>query len=277
MGSRCAVLGSPIAHSLSPVLHRAAYAALGLTQWRYDAVDVREDELAGFLAGLDEEWRGLSLTMPLKRTAMRLAASVSERAVRAGAANTLVRTTGGWAADNTDIRGAQTAIRERYAGPVTSALILGGGATATSTALALADLGCERATLAVREPARAAETLDAVARHPRPPELSVVRLAAEPLPERVDVVISTIPAAAQTPEVLAALPASAVRFEVVYDPWPTPFVEAAGDAVVVGGLDLLVHQAVDQVALMTGEHVAVEVLRAAGEQALTARAAEARP
>ena len=80
---RCAVLGSPISHSLSPVLHRAAYAELGL-DWAYDACEVREDQLAGFLDGLDETWRGLSLTMPLKRAVVPLLDEASARARQAG-------------------------------------------------------------------------------------------------------------------------------------------------------------------------------------------------
>ena len=123
---RCAVLGSPISHSLSPVLHRAAYAELGL-DWAYDACEVREDQLAGFLDGLDETWRGLSLTMPLKREAIALASVVSDRARVAGAANTLVFETDGLHADNTDIPGAAAAIREHYDGRIASATVLGGG------------------------------------------------------------------------------------------------------------------------------------------------------
>ncbi|MDX6218320.1 MAG: shikimate dehydrogenase, partial [Frankiales bacterium] len=57
-GKRAAVLGSPIAHSLSPALHRAAYAALGLTDWRYDAVEVAAGELEAYVGGLGPEWAG---------------------------------------------------------------------------------------------------------------------------------------------------------------------------------------------------------------------------
>ena len=105
---RCAVLGDPIAHSLSPVLHRAGYAEVGL-DWTYDPVRVAEADLPGFLReavaqGDDDApgWRGLSLTMPLKRTAMALADAVTDRARLCGAANTLVLGEAGWHADNTD-------------------------------------------------------------------------------------------------------------------------------------------------------------------------------
>ena len=97
--TRCAVLGSPIGHSLSPVLHREAYAALGL-DWEYEAHVVTEDTLEAFLACLDGSWRGLSLTMPLKRAVLPLLDSISERARQAGGANTVVlaggRRSGSW-------------------------------------------------------------------------------------------------------------------------------------------------------------------------------------
>ncbi|MDP3968355.1 MAG: shikimate dehydrogenase [Nocardioides sp.] len=271
---RCAVLGSPIGHSLSPVLHRAAYAALDLG-WSYDAVEVTEEGLPGFLDGLGTEWRGLSLTMPLKRTVVPLVDEVLPQAARAGGGNTVLLDGGRRLLDNTDVPGAAAALRERYDGPVGSALVLGGGATAASVLLALADLGCREATLAVRDPARAEETLAAVARHPGGLEVRVVRLT-DPLPE-ADVLVSTVPAAAQEDALLERLPRTAVVFEVLYDPWPTPLARWAGATgrVLVGGLDLLVHQAVLQVAAMTGQVVDVAVLRRAGEEALAAREARA--
>jgi shikimate dehydrogenase len=278
---RCAVLGSPIAHSLSPVLHRAAYVELGL-DWRYDAVEVDEAGLAGFLDGLGQEWRGLSLTMPLKRAVMPLLDEVRDRAVEAGAANTVVLEEGRRVGHNTDVPGAVAALRDRWEHPVRHALVVGGGATAASLLLALADLGCPDVTLAVREPNRAAATLEAVGRHPAPPEVTVVRLAklGRGLGRRlggasgeVDLVASTIPAGAQDDTVLAAAAGAQVVFDVLYDPWPTPLASAARSRgqVLVGGLDLLVHQAALQVELMTGQPAPLEVMAAAGEAALSQR------
>jgi shikimate dehydrogenase len=267
--TRCAVLGSPIAHSLSPALHRAAYQALGLA-WTYEAVQVAEHELGGFVAALDESWRGLSLTMPLKRAALPLLDELSGVASMAGAVNTVVLAGARRYGDNTDVPGAAAALRERYGGPVAHAVVLGGGATATSVLLALADLGCTRAHLLVRDPARAADTVAAIARHPQAPSLTVARLGeldhlADDLP-RADVVVSTVPVDAQTPPLVAQLSAigPGAVFDVVYDPWPTPLVRAAdGRSVVVHGLDLLAHQAALQVRLMTGHDVPVDVLRSA--------------
>ena len=268
---RCAVLGSPIGHSLSPTLHRAAYAELGL-DWSYDAVEVTEEGLPGFLRGLDESWRGLSLTMPLKRAVVPLLDELSAAATQARAANTVVIDGGRRTGHNTDIPGAAAALIERHAGRVRSATVLGGGATATSVLLALADLGCERASLVVREPGRAAETVQVVRAQRRAPDVQVLRLGLDDVPA-TDVLVSTIPASAQDGWVLSLVRRTTVLFEVLYDPWPTPLVTAtrAAGLPVVGGLDLLVHQAALQVTLMTGADAPLAVMRAAGEAALAAR------
>lgn len=262
MRRRCAVLGSPIGHSLSPALHRAAYAELGL-DWEYDAIEVDEDGLSAFLDGLDASWAGLSLTMPLKRAVMPLLDEVSDRAVQAGAANTVVLDGARRVGHNTDVPGAVAAITGRYDGPLGSATVLGGGATATSVLLALADLGCRSATLLVRDPSRAGETLEAVARHPRAPRVDV-RPLDEP-GEPGDVLVSTIPAAAQTPALVALAERAGVVFEVVYDPWPTPLAATARrhGRPLVSGVDLLVHQAAFQVELMTGLPAPLAAMRAA--------------
>ena len=268
-GRRCGVLGDPIAHSLSPALHRAAYAELGL-DWTYDAHRVAAGDLEELLSGLGGEWRGLSLTMPLKREALPLVDRLTDRARLAGAVNTLVLEDDGTrVGDNTDLPGAVAAIRERTSIPLATATILGGGATATSVGLALADLGVSTIVLAVRDEARAAETLAALRAHPAAPEVVVSTLGTGPTGS--DVVVSTIPAAAQTPELVARSAEAPVVFDVLYDPWPTPLVTAAAERTFVGGLDLLVHQAVLQVELFTGRTVSVDVLRDAGERALAAR------
>ena len=272
MTTRCAVLGSPIAHSLSPVLHRAAYASLGL-DWAYDACEVREDELPRFLDGLDGSWRGLSLTMPLKRAVVPLLDELSERAQQALAANTVVLERGDGGArrvgHNTDIPGASAALREQYDGPLRRATVLGGGATAASVLLGLADLGCGSATLLVRHEAGATETLAAVARHPGRPQVTVRRLDSEVEPG--DVLVSTIPASAQTERVLRLADGARAVFDVVYDPWPTPLSVRARETGrdLVTGLDLLVHQAALQVELMTGEPGPLAAMRLAGERAVS--------
>ncbi len=270
---RCAVLGDPIDHSLSPVLHRAAYAATGL-RWDYDAYRVPADGLAAFVDTLGADWRGLSLTMPLKREALDLAGvvDVAEWARVAGAANTLVRDDSGWRADNTDVPGAVAAVRERSDGPFVTATVLGGGATAASTALALCELGVGSITLLVRSPDRAAETLEAIDRHPGRPGVRVGSLATGEVVG--DVVVSTIPAHAQDDDLLRRCGDVPVVFEVLYDPWPTPLARQATERgqVLVGGFDLLVHQAALQFTAFTGLAAPVAAMRNAGEAAMAGRA-----
>ncbi|MDF9717686.1 shikimate dehydrogenase [Nocardioides sp. ChNu-153] len=268
---RCAVVGDPIAHSLSPVLHTAAYDALGLSGFSYVAERVPAGGLADFVAGLDASWRGLSVTMPLKREAARLADEVTPLAAAAGAVNTLVLDAGRVRGDNTDVPGAVNALRERGVDTVRSATVVGGGATATSVSLALADLGVRSITLVVRSAERAAETLAAVQAHPSAPDVAVA--GAEDVAPPGEVVVSTVPVEAQGPELVERLAVAPVVFDAVYDPWPTPLAEAAErhGAVLVNGLDLLVHQALLQLEQFTGERVGVDVMRDAGLAALRER------
>lgn len=279
MGSsrRCGVLGDPIAHSLSPVLHRAGYAALGL-DWEYDAHRVPSGGLGTFVADLDDSWRGLSLTMPLKREALELVDTLTDRARSAGAANTLIfdRAAGRPTVrgDNTDIPGAVAALAERGVSSIDSAAILGGGATATSVGLALVDCGAREMTLVVRDAARARETVDAISAHRGAPRVRVVELGEVSLADAaVGVLVSTIPAAAQDASLVDLWADVPTVFEAVYDPWPTPLADAAlaDGRRLVSGLDLLVHQAAVQFELFTDVSVPVEVLREAGERALVQR------
>jgi shikimate dehydrogenase len=262
---KCAVLGDPIEHSLSPVLHRAAYEATGL-DWTYDAVRVAAGGLADFLTGLDPNWRGLSLTMPLKREALSLADIVSSRAALVGAANTLVLVDGQVHADNTDLPGATAALCERYDGPVTAATVLGAGATAASVGLALCDLGARSVLLLARDPVRAEATVAAIEQHPDRPRVEVGSLDLERAVG--EVLVSTIPATAQDDDLVARCADTSVVFDVVYDPWPTPLAAAAGHRVLVSGLDLLVHQAALQFSTFTGLPAPLERMRDAGLQAL---------
>jgi shikimate dehydrogenase len=261
---RCGVLGDPIAHSLSPALHRAAYAAVGL-DWEYDAHRVPAGGLAEFVEGLDASWRGLSVTAPLKREAAERASSVSATVEVAGVANTLVHEDDHWLADNTDVPGAVAAVRERWRGEVTAATVLGGGATAVSTGLALADLGARSVRLLVRDPGRAASAVAALSRHPAAPRVEVASLHDDEVIG--EVVVSTIPAAAQAADVVARCTHVPVVFDVVYHPWPTPLAESVlhgrTDRVLVTGLDLLVHQAALQFEQFTGFRAPLDAMRAA--------------
>jgi len=257
-GKRCGVVGSPIAHSLSPVMHRAAYAELGL-EWTYDAIEVPAGALAQFVDGCDQTWVGLSVTAPLKREAAEYAVTRSPVVESLGVANTLIGGPDGWHAVNSDVPGAVDALRERGIDAMTSVRFLGGGATVESLLLAVRTLEASAIEVWVRDPARflSRGTMDGV----------TVRQLGEPMDEPVDLLVSTVPAEAVPPE---AVESAGAVFDVVYDPWPTFLVSAASAAglPVVTGLDLLAHQATRQVEVMTGDVVDVDLLRDAALEAL---------
>ncbi|WP_369137817.1 shikimate dehydrogenase [Modestobacter versicolor] len=261
--SRAAVLGRPVSHSLSPLLHRAAYAALGLPGWSYDALDIGAEDLPVLLAGLGPEWRGFSVTMPCKQAAVQAADEVAALPRLLGAANTLTRTAdGGWRADNTDVAGVGTALRAGGIEQVEHAAILGAGGTAGAAAVALASLGARQVDVLVREPARAAdlvrvlEVLGVVSHVQRFDDVSAVE---------APVVVSAVPVGAQP--VVAALGwrARQTVLDVLYADWPTPLAqqveEAGGHS--ISGLEVLFWQATAQVELMTGQSAPIAAMRAA--------------
>lgn len=276
---RAAVLGRPVAHSLSPLLHRAAYDALGLEGWSYDARDVGEVELAGELARCEAEggWAGLSLTMPLKDVVVPLLDEVDATAWEVGACNTVLWNGARRLGANTDVHGIVAAVRECSAPqadrPLGTSHVLGAGATAASAVVALARLGHRTPRLHLRDPARAGAVLAAAARCgsevtllPWPVDReSVAGLAG------AAVVVSTVPAGAADP-VADLLPrpsdaaaTSGTLLDVAYDPWPSRLAaawSAAGGRVAPGSL-MLLHQAGEQVRLMTGREAPLSAMRVA--------------
>ncbi|HST66265.1 MAG TPA: shikimate dehydrogenase [Mycobacteriales bacterium] len=262
---RAAVLGRPVGHSLSPVLHSAAYAALGLADWAYTAVDCGEDELAGTVAGLGPDWAGLSLTMPLKRVALAVADEVDPLAAAVGAANTLVLG-GRRVAYNTDVAGIAAALGEAGLSAPGSAVILGAGGTAQAALAALGTLGVREPVVLVRDPDRAGPLRETARRL----GLGLGLRAGLPGPiPAADVVVSTLPAGAADD----LTPPGTIVLDVIYAPWPTRFAAAATEAgaTVVSGLAMLLHQAAAQVELMTGRAAPVEAMRAALTSAVRAR------
>ncbi|GAA3802748.1 shikimate dehydrogenase [Streptomyces chiangmaiensis] len=270
---RAAVVGSPIAHSLSPVLHRAAYQELGLEGWSYDRFEVDEEALPGFVEGLGPEWAGLSLTMPLKRAVIPLLDSISDTAASVEAVNTVVLTEDGRRlGDNTDIPGMVAALREEGIEQVDSAAILGAGATASSAVAALARICTGEVVAYVRSEARAAEMRQWGERLEVDVRTADWSQADRAL--RAPLVVATTPAGT-TDALAAAVPERPTTlFDVLYDPWPTALAArwSMYGGAVVSGLDLLVHQAVLQVEQMTGRGPApADAMRTAGEHALAAR------
>ncbi|WP_328497552.1 shikimate dehydrogenase [Streptomyces sp. NBC_00414] len=270
---RAAVLGSPIAHSLSPVLHRAAYEELGLHNWSYDRFRIDEAALPEFIGELGPEWAGLSLTMPLKRAVIPLLDEISGTAASVEAVNTVVCTQDGRrVGDNTDIPGIVAALRERGIEQVESAAILGAGATASSALAALARVCTGEVVVYVRSAARAAEMRQWGERLDIEVRTADWADAGQAL--RAPLVVATTPAGATDALTPSVPERPATLFDVLYDPWPTDLAArwSAYGGAVVSGLDLLVHQAVLQVEQMTGLAPGpVDTMRTAGEKSLAAR------
>ncbi len=275
---RSAVLGHPVAHSLSPVLHTAAYRALGLAGWRYTAQDVTAEALPAVLAGLDAGWAGLSLTMPLKRAVLPLLDHVEPLAEVVGVVNTVLvqqeRSGVSLVGANTDVSGLVTALREGLAGRVPrTAAVLGGGATAASALAALAELGVTDPAVYVRSLGRSGALVRAANRMGVAPRYRSFEQAHDEI-SAADVVVATLPPHAAD-ELAASLRASApgVLLDVVYDPRPTALAVAWGQAggLVVGGQRMLLHQAAEQVRLMTGRPAPLAAMAHALDEALAAR------
>ncbi|WKD61317.1 Shikimate dehydrogenase [Corynebacterium ciconiae DSM 44920] len=248
-----AVVGSPIDHSLSPVLHNAGYLAAGLSQWSYGRREATAEQLPALMAeaAQNPDMAGLSVTMPCKFEAAAHAAELSPRARAIGSANTLVRTESGWRADNTDVEGIHGGLGvlgvDIADQPV---VIIGGGGTARPAVYAAGELGAAEITVINRSDK--SEQLQELSAAP------VRWLSWEHTGDiaevcrRSAVVISTVPAAvvAGAEELIAQAPV----FDVIYDPWPTPLVALARERgmACVGGLSMLAHQAFSQFEQFTG-------------------------
>jgi shikimate dehydrogenase len=248
---RLAVLGSPIEHSRSPELHRAAYDILGLP-WQYERADVPSGTLPGFFAGLDESWRGLSLTMPLKREVLALLATRTDLVEISGAANTVLLDETGPHGFNTDVAGIIGALADHGVSDVDTVHVIGTGNTAASAFLAASRLGASRVLLSGRSLAgihELEELGDRLGVH------TEWRLYGSQVPVRAELVINTLPGDVDPDDVPEA-DLGNVLMEVPYDPWPTPRAArwSERDDLVVSGLEMLLHQAIEQVRIfVTGE------------------------
>ena len=263
---RAAVLGDPVEHSRSPLIHNAGYAALGLDDWEYGRFRCTAEDLPRVVGEADESYAGFSVTMPGKFAALEFANVATDRARAIGSANTLVRTADGWRADNTDCDGVTGALRELGATGLSDgrAVLVGAGGTARPALWALAQAGVTHVSAVARsERVYALEPLAA--------QLGVgftwVPFTAPNLADvagAADVLVSTVPSEAL--ESYAGPLARAPRIlDVIYDPWPTPLVEAADRAghVALGGLTMLLHQALGQFEQFTGRPAPAAAMREA--------------
>lgn len=245
--ARLAVLGSPIGHSQSPALHRAAYARLGL-DWEYTAIEMDGTRLRGFIEGLDASWRGLSLTMPLKQDVLPMLDDVDEVARFTGAANTVLFDGTSRRGFNTDVGGIVGTLAESDVHRIARGVIVGAGATALSALVAMSQLGVREVRVLVRRPgasrpiAELGERLGLV--------VGEAPISAFAELDDADLVISTLPGTAGLDVVPnRALVSAAPLLDVAYDPWPTALGASwlEGGGRVVQGLGMLLHQALLQV------------------------------
>ncbi|MGC4807336.1 shikimate dehydrogenase [Micromonospora sp. DT233] len=262
---RAAVIGKPIDHSLSPVIHNAGYAAAGLAGWSYTRIECAAAELPALVAGLGPDWAGLSVTMPCKEAALAVAAEASPVAAALGAANTLVhRPDGTWYADNTDAAGMIALLGAAGVRSGARVSVLGAGGTARAALAAAARLDAAAVTVLARRACAIDELRPAAAA--LGVRLTGVDWADAARHTDADVVVSTVPKGVADPLAAAARwRPGAVYFDALYDPWPTPLAASAGAAGcrVVSGLDLLLAQAVGQFAHFTGVSAPVPAMAAA--------------
>lgn len=243
--TRLAVLGSPISHSKSPVIQRAAYGVLGL-DWEYGLADVTGPALADYVSGLDGTWRGLSLTMPLKRDVLPLLDAREPLVDAVGGANTVRFTDSGVLGANTDVHGVEQAFRDAGVDELRLVHILGGGATAAAVIAGVARLGAQRILVRARTPANADPLVAVGGRVGVPVVIRPIELEDRSLIVP-DAIVSTLPGGAEHgltfPE---AVRARSALLDVAYDPWPSPLAQR-WSGTVISGLEMLIHQAVGQI------------------------------
>ncbi len=250
--TRLAVLGSPISHSKSPAIQRAAYGVLGV-EWTYEAIELSGSKIVEFVNSCDDQWRGVSLTMPLKRDVLPALVWRDELVDIVGGANTVIFDAEGPRGYNTDVQGIIASLCDAGVSRLSYVHVLGAGATAASVLVAVARLGATRVLVSARTPTKAADLVSLGTR------LGVeVVVRAWGIMDRSmivpDAVVSTLPGGECDLVFAEPIRAGSALFDVAYDPWPSELATAwdAAGGTVISGLDLLINQAVGQVRLFFG-------------------------
>jgi len=246
------VLGSPIAHSLSPLLHQTAYQLMGIAG-KYNAYEVASGQLQNFLAGEGRELNCLSLTMPLKEEALTIAEHVADISRQIASGNTLVKKSDGWHLTSTDVEGFNYALLSSGKSEIKSLLVIGAGATARAVVAA-----CAGASISVI--GRSSARLNSLQVAAPNSDFTFLQWGSEVDFNSFDLVVNTTPG--DSAEIYANMVVNprSTLFEVIYNPWPTKLLAAwkNSGAASIDGLDLLIHQAISQIQLFSG----VEVNRA---------------
>ncbi len=244
VNTHLAVLGSPIEHSKSPLIHPAAYAALGL-EWDYGRYRIEAAELSSFLKLRDSNWRGFSLTMPLKEVAFELSVPSCPVASETGIVNTLLQTELGWEGYNTDSFGIQQAVRKHSSNVYDNITVLGSGATARSAVHAARQIN-PNSTLQIFSRSRV--DIDGVSSLPLEDFYSSAISG---------LTISTLPGTVTHSSLEVS--EDAVILDVAYSPWPSKLASAWGVQNRISGIEMLLWQALIQVRIFYAGDGSVEL------------------
>jgi shikimate dehydrogenase len=263
MNSKLAVVGSPIEHSKSPLIHAAAYAVLGKS-FEYSKIRIEKNHLRQFVETLDADWVGLSVTAPLKVEALRLAITADETAALTNAANTLLRNSDGWLAFNTDVFGIQKAINAANVPTPNLISILGSGATAISAVLA-AHRSFAKAKIQLA--ARNADAIKDVRDFGKLIGVKNIAIVSQSKAlSSSDLVLSTLPSGVLDDSIQRLSNSwlkkpHGVLFDVAYQPWPSQAAQlwARNNLQVISGIEMLLWQALAQVRIFTEGDPNVEV------------------
>jgi shikimate dehydrogenase len=249
--SRFAVLGSPISHSKSPIIHAAAYRVLG-ESWHYDRFEVAKGGLKRFVESDANECSGFSVTMPLKEEAFNFAQETDELSKLTRASNTLVKVDNRWLGYNTDIFGITQAVRSKIITPPTQTLIIGSGSTATSAVVAISKIapGSKIQIFARNSKARSELIQFAVSLGLQASRCLFLSKGIA----QAALTVATLPGSVldSVSEKLSkrkSLVPGGLLLDVAYHPWPSKFAAywMANDRPVVSGLEMLIWQAVAQI------------------------------
>ncbi|MBD1860245.1 MULTISPECIES: shikimate dehydrogenase [Trichocoleus] len=269
------VIGDPIKHSLSPVMHNAAIAALDL-DYVYVALPVAPSDLATAIAGFAAiDLRGFSITIPHKQAIIPLLNQVSDVAQAIGAVNTVWRTEQGWSGTNTDVIGflAPLKIYDRDWSQ-TTAVILGNGGAARAVVAGCAQLGCAAVKVVGRDRQKLAAFQQSWVTSPIPVELTIH--AWEELPSLLPdagLIVNSTPigmhphdqASPLEDAIATKIAAGAIAYDLIYTPSPTRFLRQAQqqEAIAIDGLEMLVQQGAAALEIWVGQTAPVEVMRQA--------------
>lgn len=245
------VLGSPISHSLSPVLHRVAYAALGVSA-QYNAYEVGSGELEKFLSNDGKDLNCLSLTMPLKEEAVEIADHVSEISRQIASGNTLRKAEDGWHLTSTDVEGFSFALSAHAKSSTGKVAVIGAGATARAV-VAACNVQCERLTVIGRSETRK----ESIAKAAPNRFVEFVDWNSDVSLDSYDLVVNTTPGDSAAKFVAGVVAPQGTFFELIYNPWPTQLLAHWNDSggTSIDGLELLIHQAISQVEIFSAQTV----------------------